>query len=291
MKLIAIPKTEIIQFNNFDLSKLKQTFVIPNFERQLRGIHVRKIVEAIKDNRFYDNIIRVIRRNNGAFEVLDGQHRLAALWCVHKELHIKTYDLIIQIFDSNFTRIVFRRLNMGKPLLLQDHTRAFDDGTNPFFNKLRHLLAHENRSNKTTFTNMLHGLKYSKTGSLITVKPHRLEKFIQTINKEDIEFCKIFLGALYYLSPTVPHTVHFKSAVFRNACRLSYENNLQHNDIIKLVSAMIKNPKLIDYVESYTLKDISILYELTLKEFANILGRSPKIDNKDFDRQLIQGVL
>jgi len=291
MKQISSQKTEIKVLMDFELCKIKETFHIPEFERRLGSMHVRKIVEAIKNNRFYDNVIRVTKINESKYEVLDGQHRLSALWCVHKEQGLKKYDLVIQIFNSEFARTVFRRLNMGKPLNLEDHTKALDDGTKLFFNKLHHLLNHKQQPNRTTFTNILHAIKYAKTGSPVTVKPYRLEKFIETINKEDIEFCKRFLQAMYNSSPTVPHSTHFKSAVFRNAYRLGYENNLETNEISKLVDAMIKNPKLIDYVESSALKDISILYRLSLLEFSNILGKTPIINNNSFDKQLTSGVI
>jgi len=88
-------------------------------------------------NEFFDNIISVVLKKNGKYEVIDGQHRITALGRLRDNFYVTKYDLVLMIFQENISRKIYRQIDLGKPLKLQDHLRALDNNKNPFFELLR----------------------------------------------------------------------------------------------------------------------------------------------------------
>ena len=54
------PEAKIIILKDFDLSKIEETFQYASFERKVSKQKVHKIAQAIIDNKFTDNVLRVV---------------------------------------------------------------------------------------------------------------------------------------------------------------------------------------------------------------------------------------
>ncbi len=182
---ITPPPCEWKHARNFDLVKIHEKFVIPDFQRELNSKHTGRCLEAIIQNDFFDNVVQCGKLKDGTYEVYNGQHRLAALWRAHTEFGLDKYDIVLQIFPVDLGRRVFYRNNLGKPLTMQNRTKTFDDKKMPFFNRLRDLLSHNVSNDKTSYSNMLNALKYAKTQFPRPVEAHKIEQFLKEITKGD----------------------------------------------------------------------------------------------------------
>ena len=100
-KKIISPEYIWKSLKKFPLRKLEQMFFIAEFERPLKDRHVSKIVEAMAANEFFNNILSVVQKRNGRFEIIDGQHRIESLKQLRDSYGVTNYDLILMIFPEN----------------------------------------------------------------------------------------------------------------------------------------------------------------------------------------------
>ncbi len=106
------PEAEITHLKDFDLSKIEETFQYASFERRISKRKVHLIAQAVMDNKFTDNVLRVVKTNPAKFEVLDGQHRIEGLRYARDEFGLQTYELILFCYLGGNRREIYRRLNL-----------------------------------------------------------------------------------------------------------------------------------------------------------------------------------
>ena len=216
---------------NFPLRKLEQTFFIAEFERPLRARHVSKIVEAMAANEFFNNILSVIQKRNGKFEIIDGQHRIESLKELRDNYGVTNYDLVLMIFPEKFSRKIYRRINLGQPLKMQDHLRALDNGNHPFFIQLRSYFVHYNDGVLPKFEMILSALSYAKNGSPRAVRPLLLDRMFKNITLDDLKVIKAFSIAIANIDPHMPkkRQILYSHSIYRNMFRVGYENRFDQN--------------------------------------------------------------
>ena len=241
---IKSPDVEWRTLTAFNLAKISKIFEIADFERTISPRHVTRIMNAIRTNTFYDNIIRVVKRDDGRYDVIDAQHRLSALWRLHKEEGLGTYDLVLQIFDREYARTVFRKLNMGKALTVRDHTKAMDTGKIEFFTELAEYCTHNKNDHKGTYADLLSALSYAKTGSPRAVNTFTIERILEGVTKEDITFMQDFCHAIKQVSPLRKGSSYYRALVYRNIFKIGYENELSWMDMMPLFEKAVVNEKI-----------------------------------------------
>jgi len=226
-KSIESPKYTWKIMNHFKLSNLEKTFTIADFERQLSKKHVSKIMESIIANEFHDNILRVIMKRSGTFEIIDGQHRLEALARLRNNGTLTHYDLVLMIYPESVARRTYRSINLSKPLKLQDHLKALDNGRNAFFNKLRPYYVHYNDGAKPKYEMVLNALHYSKNGSPKSISRNYLDRMFKSITHGDLITIVQFSRAFEKADPfqTKMPQIMFRYEIYRNLFRIGYENS------------------------------------------------------------------
>ncbi len=151
-------------------------FVPAIFQRKHSIAHVNRIVQSIINNTFYDNTIRCVKLSKEKYEVIDGQHRLKALWILHKQYGIKHYNLVMQYFKSDEAREVFRKINSGKKLTTMDYLKTLDDGKYKFFDELRDFATHKQSNVFVSYLKLLNAVYYLRNKNPKTIPPHLLEE-------------------------------------------------------------------------------------------------------------------
>jgi len=269
---IKSPKCEFKRDSHFQLDTIRDTFLIPDWQRILIETHKTGIVNAIMNNQFFDNVIQVYDLKNGKqkYGVANGQHRLMALHLINQQFGLKEYELILQIFPFEMARQVFVRYNLGKKVSISDLTKVFDDGTITFFNQFRGSYEHKTTGKCTSFHNLLHAIKFSKTNSPIPLKPTGLEHFIQGITKTDCIYIKKFTRCINKVSPFVPNSFTYRSTIFRALFRIGWDNDLTDNDFEKIIQATIDSTQAKDLVkENHGNECISYIYQYVTNELCD----------------------
>jgi len=202
VKTIQPPNCKWFTLENFDLSKIPIMFVPAEFQRKTSTAHVYRIVESIINNTFYDNTIRCVKLPNGKYEVIDGQHRLQALWVLHKQYGIKHYNIVMQYFKNTESREVFRKINSGRKLTTIDFLKTMDDGTYSFFDELRDYATHKLSKNYIGYLKLLNALSYQRTGLPKSLPSHALEEILSNLiipeckihcSRTVFDYCILFL--------------------------------------------------------------------------------------------------
>lgn len=222
----------------YQLKNLKADFKIADFERLANGRHVKKILDAILSNQFYDPVVRVTKEK--PYLVIDAQHRLQALYIAHTQHGLKEYDLMLAIYPPEFARFIYRKINMGKRLVAKDHLKALDNGKVAFFTELRPWLSHDPRPDKPQYDSVVQAVYYSK-GAKKAASVEDLDTILQQITNKDIEKLKIFCEAVVAHSPYIYGAAVYYAAIFRNIFKISIENNLSKTQIISLINATINS--------------------------------------------------
>ena len=243
-KKIISPDYVWKSLKNFPLRKLEETFFIAEFERPLRYRHVSKIVEAMAANEFFNNILSVIQKRNGRLEIIDGQHRIEALKQLRDNYGITNYNLVVMIFPEKFSRKIYRRINLGQALKMQDHLRALDNGHHQFFSKLRSYFVHYNDGVLPKFAMILSALSYAKNGSPRAVRPLLLDRMFKSITADDLKVIISFAIAMREVEPPIPkkHQMLYAHSIYRNIFRVGYENRFDQ-DTWKNFIALCKEDK------------------------------------------------
>lgn len=186
VKTISPPNCQWYTLDNYDLSRIPKMFVPAAFQRKHSIAHVYRIVESMINNTFYDNTIRCVKLPNKKYEVIDGQHRLQALWILHKQYGIKHYSIVMQYFKGIEAREVFRKINSGRKLTTMDYLKTLDDGTYPFFDEIRDYATHKSSKNYIGYLKLLNALNYQRKGAPKSLPIHALEDILSSIEADDM---------------------------------------------------------------------------------------------------------
>lgn len=247
---IESPKYKILNLKNFPLNQIPTYFKIADFERKKTATHISKIIRSIKENKFYDNVIRVIKKA-GLVYVVDGQHRLAALYNLHQMTGLPTYDLIVIEYETSESRDVYRKINIGMRLGVAHHLKAIDDGSIPFFNELRDVLSHESIISKLTFKEAIDCLSFTKF-HYKSIAVWNLEKVLSSITKGDIEFIRVFADAMIRNTPTRLRGIIFRPMFIKPLFAACYRKKLNILGVLRMIDFGKSNKSITD-----TLADIS----------------------------------
>ncbi len=243
------PTAKVIALNNFDLNKIEEYFEYASFERKISKMKVHMIANAMMDNKFTDNVLRVCSGNKSSdYEVLDGQHRVEALRYARENFGLQNYDLILMNYLGGNRREIYRRLNLGKPLTLTDHLKALDNGKQRFFNEMREYCAHYKEAGKVTFRTIINCLYYSKSTSIRPVRPLAIDDFIQSITATDIKIMQLFLKLLPQIA-TNQDSMFYHYTLLRNFFRIYYENKTSDDKMIALGDILSHSSKIRDMAE------------------------------------------
>ena len=243
------PEAKITNLKNFDLTKIEETFQYASFERRISKQKVHTIAQAMMDNKFTDNVLRVVTSSSSAkYEVLDGQHRIEGLRYARDEFGLQTYDLIIFCYLGGNRREIYRRLNLGKPLTLADHLKGIDDGKNTFFNSLREECDHYRTPGKMSYQNVINCLHYAKSTSIRAIRPLAIDDFITGTSTQDIATVKRFIPILRQVA-TNPDSLFYHYTLLRNYFRIFYENKLSTDSMLKLGDVLKRAPKIKELAE------------------------------------------
>lgn len=271
---IVSPQYTLKVMKNFPLRKLDYTFFLAEFERPLLPRHVNKIVDAMAANEFFNNIISVVQKRNGRFEIIDGQHRIESLKELRDNYGVINYDLVIMIFPEKFSRKIYRRINLGKALKMQDHLRALDNGNQQFFNQLRPYFVHYNDGVLPKFEMILSALSYAKNGSPRAVRPLLLDRMFKNITLSDLKIIKIFSQALASIETHVPkkRQLLYTHSTYRNIFRVGYENKFDQNTWQNFIT-LCKEDKDVQRLQSIrTLVAIRQMYSHMIEKIGLQLG-------------------
>lgn len=273
-KDIESPNYILKSLKNFPLSKLEQVFTVAEFERPLKLRHISSLVSAMAANEFFNNILSVIQKNNGKFEVIDGQHRIEALKEIRDVYGIKKYDIILLIFPEKFSRKIYRRINLGQPLKMQDHLRALDNGHQQFFIKLRPYFVHYNDGILPKFQMILSALSYAKNGSPRAVRPLLLDRLFKNILLKDLEIIIKFSNALAVIEPHIPKKfqVLYSFGIYRNMFRVGYENSFDQNTWQNFISICRVDHELEKLHKIRTMTSIRLTYGHMIEKIGAQMG-------------------
>jgi hypothetical protein len=243
------PEAKIVTLKQFPLSKIEEYFQFASFERKISSRKTHMIADAIIDNKFTDNVLRVISSSEDVkYDVIDGQHRIEGLRYARENYGLETYDLVLFVYTGGNQREIYRRLNLGKPLTLTDHLKALDDGKEKFFNSLRNECDHYERPGKFRFSTIMNCLHYAKSTSIRAVRPLAIDDFIRSISARDITVVKAFIPILQQIA-TNTDDQFYRYTIMRNFFRIYYENNISNDKIISLGKLLRKSGKVRDLAE------------------------------------------
>lgn len=248
---IVSPKIRVQKLDNFLLEKIPALFKIPDWERIKADHHVDQIKKAIAENHFYDPYIRVFRTVDKHLMVIDGQHRLAALWLLHRYYNLKTYDLVLLEYQEDDAVEIYRRLNAGKPLSLKNYVKTFDNGQDPFFNQLRDILSHDDCNNFWDFASALKCLYFAKTGGKNAGKGI-LQKVLLDVKQEDIDFVREFVKGIKLTMTNKQRGQQFKPAFLKPCFAVAYQYKLNMLEICKLIDFGLTHKDIIDHIDVNT---------------------------------------
>jgi len=242
------PSAEIIYLTDFNLSDIEKTFTPAKFERKLSTTKINRIADAIMDNKFVDNVFRVVKGSAKIkYDVIDGQHRIAGLRYAREYFGLAAYDIILFCYTGGNQREIYRRLNLGKPLTLSDHLKALDTGRIEFFTELRDVCDHYG-STKFRYSTILNWLHYAKSTSIRAVRPIAVDDFLHSISKLDIKKVQLFIPVLQQIA-TNPDSPFYRYTILRNFFRVFFENKVPDTKMIELGQLLLKSSKVIDLAE------------------------------------------
>lgn len=253
------PEAKVVHLTNFDLSKIEEYFEYADFERRISKRKVHMIANAMMDNKFTDNVLRVCAGNKSSeYEVLDGQHRVEALRYARENFGLQNYDLVLMNYQGGNRREIYRRLNLGKPLTLTDHLKALDNGKQRFFNEMREYCDHYKSPGKIAFRTAINCLYYAKSTSIRPVRPLQIDDFLKGVTSRDIKIMQMYFRLLPQIA-TNPDSLFYHYTLMRNFFRIYYENKTSDDKMIALGDVLIRSAKVKELAEkrdSYAMRGI-----------------------------------
>jgi len=261
---VQFPQVDWVYREHYQLIDLRKDIKVADFERRVNPRHVREIQRAILNNEFYDIVIRCYKDGN-KFILLDAQHRIAALILCHEENNLKEYPLMFVIFPKELGRKIYRRINIGKPLQISDHTKAMDDKKNPYFNELGQWLAHYKDPTHLSYAEMLYMHMYYLTKNANIHRAELLEETLKGITIKDITIMKAFLTAMQKTNPVMRRNPIYRVQFLRNIYRLGYENDFDTEQFEMLIQMVENWNKFDDYKTMQSIHAIMEVYLVMTK--------------------------
>ena len=244
VKKIYPPNCTWVTLTNFDLSKIPKMFVPAIFQRKHSIAHVNRIVQSIINNTFYDNTIRCVRLSKEKYEVIDGQHRLKALWILHKQYGIQHYNLVMQYFKSDEAREVFRKINSGKKLTTMDYLKTLDDGKYSFFDELRDFATHKQSKIFVSYLKLLNAVYYLRNKNPKTIPPHLLEETIESLQADELAHIYRIAKTIYEVHHKMQNNRLFITSLVSPLFAIGYTNNYSQKDYSYHLKKMITSEKI-----------------------------------------------
>lgn len=229
----------------FSLAKIKTMFIIPDFERKVSTAHVNRILISILNNEFFDNIIRVVPAADGKYLVIDGQHRLSALWKAYNTFGLQKYDLLLGIYkNEDDARLIYQKINSGQKLKIIEMMKAMDDGRLPYFIQLKSHCVHDEIIDKLTYYDVLCGIVAGRSAdpSLKSVRVSELFETINSVTDDEISSIKKLLNFMYELHPHTNSNIYF-STIFRTICNVHMQYGLEKHEVLKVTNMIQNNNK------------------------------------------------
>jgi len=225
---------DIHKLKSFKLANMWAIFKIADFERITSEYHTDEIRTAIVNNKFYDPFVRGYIDKKGFNVIVDGQHRLAALWFLAKYYGLKEYDLNFLEYSEKDAREIYRGLNAGKPLNLKNILKSYDEGGHPFFIQLKDILSHDDNTRDWSFAESLSCLAFAKTGNKGLGK-QTLKVMLEAVTDFDINFIREYTKALKMTMPTKQRGQQFRPAFIKPNFAAAYKYNLNFLEITNLI--------------------------------------------------------
>ena len=257
--LIRSPPVEWKPLFQYELKNLRNDFQIADFEREVSTKHVHYLKDAIMSNKFYNNMISATQGDK-PWNVFDGQHRLSALWLCHIEEGLKKYNLMLGLYPKDYARIVYRRINMGKPLLARHHLKALDDKKNPFFTKLEPWLSHHPRPDKPLYMTMLQAFVYARgygKAAGIDNVDYVLEQTTAKEIETGIKLCEVTAS----LTKEIFGERLYHVPIYRNVFKATLVHNLNHAQIEKLINKMLKDHQIKEIAKTRNHADVAKVFD------------------------------
>lgn len=248
LKEVHSPKVKWFTLNNFYLPNIPKKFIMSDFQRRQNAAHIRKIVEAILNNEFFDNVIRCVKLKGDQYEVIDGQHRLKALWICYKNYGITNYTIVMQLFEHNDTREVFRRLNSGKHLTPYDILKTFDMGNIPFFDELREYVNHYKTGTNMTFLQLLKCVNYKNNPeqSQRELPMRKLKDTLDGITADEISYLYRQAKAVHFIYKKSLNTMVFHANLNRIVFSLGVKHNFSFDEFVKFFEKILFDKEIIE---------------------------------------------
>jgi len=238
------PEAKIVSLKDFDLKRLEEYFHFADFERKISKKKSFQIANAIFENKFVDNVLKVTDYNGSEkYDVIDGQHRIDGLIHSRENFGLKTYDLILFVYTEKGKREIYRRLNLGTPLTLANHLKAIDNGDVKFFNDLRTSCTHHTKAGKTRFVQVINWMYYAKSTSLLALRALTVDVFLPTITTKDTDKIKKCITLIEQIEMDVSQNF-YNYTIMRNFFRIYYENNISDEDMVSLGNLIKKSSQI-----------------------------------------------
>ncbi len=273
VKKILPPNCEWYTLNNFDLSKISTMFVPAVFQRKHSAVHVNRIIQSIINNTFYDNTIRCVKLPNGKYEVIDGQHRLKALWILHKQYGIKYYNLVIQNFKNNEAREVFRKINSGKKLTTMDYLKTLDDGTYSFFDEVRDFATHKQSKVFVSYLKLLNAVNYLRNKNPRSLPTHHLEEVLESIQPDEMAHVFRIAKVIYETHHKMQNHRVFLLSLILPLFTIGYNNNYSQKDYFSHLQKIVISEKIAELM----LERFSLVHNQMFEEIDKFTQKEKKI--------------
>ena len=249
VKKIQPPNCKWYTLDNFDLSKIPIMFVPAVFQRKYSTAHVYRIVESIINNTFYDNTIRCVKLPNGKYEVIDGQHRLKALWVLHKQYGIKHYNIVMQYFKSTEAREVFRKINSGRKLTTMDYLKTLDDGKYSFFDEVREYATHRISKTYIGYLKLLNAVNYLRMRSPKSLGIHALEEMLSSIESDEMAHMYRIAKVTYNEHRKLKSDRIFVQTTILPLFVIGYTNNYSQSEYAKHLEKIVTDDKIAELLK------------------------------------------
>ena len=240
---ISPPNCRWVELRNFKLEEIPRTFEPTDYQRVINKRHTYQIVQSIVNNTFYDNTIRIVKSGEHIFHVIDGQHRLAALWILHTQYGLEKYDLSVQIFKAHEQREVYRKINSGRGLTPANILKTYDLPGVTFFEELRDYATHNKSVRKVSFLGLLQCIHYSRGKTKVT-GPDTFERFLKEITSDELAHTVRISKATTEVYSILQSSRIFQDSFLRMIFCIGVENNFMTDEYKKSFLKLIADEEL-----------------------------------------------
>jgi len=269
------PNCAWVVFKDFDLVDIPTIFEPSDYQRVINRRHVYKIMESIVNNTFYDNMIRVVKSGKHKFHVIDGQHRLQALWLLHNQYGVKTYNLTIQIFKAHEQREVYRKINAARALTPANILKTYDEGNFEFFNELSEYCTHNTSVRKPTYYSLLQAVHKHRKPSH---KPIQITEFVyllETVSPDELCHCVRLARSQSSAYAQMQSNKIFQSTLTRLVYVIGFENNWSREEYHKAFFTLLGDEDFVKLIKSGFMNHW-VEIKATAERVLNVVGGNVK---------------